>query len=117
MDKFELRVLPTFVDYLRSGWSISFVCAIDYTGSNGVPSSPSSLHYLGPNNQYENAINWVGQIVEPYDSDRSFPVFGFGGIPRHMGIGTTSHCFALNGNPASPEIIGVQNIISTYRET
>jgi len=43
----------------------------------------------------------VGSIVEPYDSDRKFPVFGFSGVPGHMGIGTrmTSHCFPLNGNP------------------
>jgi len=24
--------------------------ALDFTGSNGVPTSPSSLHYMGPNN-------------------------------------------------------------------
>ena len=117
MTKFELRVMPSFVDYLRSGWAISLVCAIDYTGSNGEPTRPDSLHFLGPNNQYENALNWVGSIVEPYDSDRSFPVFGFGGIPRHMGINQTSHCFALNGNPANPEIIGIPAILQTYRDT
>ena len=47
MLNFELRVIPTFVDYLRSGWAISMVCAIDYTASNGSPSQTSSLHYLG----------------------------------------------------------------------
>jgi hypothetical protein len=86
MRQFDLRVIPSFIDYLRSGWQISLVCAIDYTGSNGVPTSPTSLHFLGPNNQYERALYSVGSIVEPYDTDRSFPVFGFGGIPRHMGI-------------------------------
>ena len=59
----------------------------------------------------------VGMVVEPYDSDRSFPVFGFGGIPRHAGINGVSHCFAMNGNAASPEIIGIQEIVSTYRAT
>ena len=39
---------------------ISFVAAIDYTASNGNPSSSSSLHYLGNNNQYESAIYQVG---------------------------------------------------------
>jgi len=33
----SIRVQPTFVDYIRSGWSISFVAAIDYTASNGEP--------------------------------------------------------------------------------
>lgn len=46
----ELIGKPNFVDYLRSGWGISICGAIDYTGSNGNPSSPSSLHYLGPEN-------------------------------------------------------------------
>ena len=117
IEQFEVRIVPSFVDYLRSGWAISLVCAIDYTGSNGTPTSPSSLHFLGPGNQYESALGMVGSIVEPYDADKSFPVFGFGGIPRHMGINSTSHCFALNGNPANPEIFGIANIIETYRAT
>lgn len=80
---FEVVIRPSFVDYLRSGWAISMVAAIDYTASNGEPSSPQSLHYLGAGmNQYEQALLSVGKIVEPYDADRAFPVFGFGGIPR-----------------------------------
>lgn len=82
----QVYVRPTLVDYLRSGWSISLVGAIDYTGSNGLQSQPYSLHYLGAENQYEAALMNVGCIVEPYDNDRSFPVFGFGGIPHHMGL-------------------------------
>ena len=30
---------------------------------------------------YEAVINLVGGILEPYDYDKLFPVFGFGGIP------------------------------------
>ena len=89
---------PSFVDYLRSGWQISLVAAIDYTGSNGAYTSPTSLHFMGPNNQYEAALYNVGGVIEPYDSDRSFPVYGFGGIPTHMGINQTNHCFPMNGN-------------------
>jgi hypothetical protein len=59
----------------------------------------------------------VGSIVEPYDADKKFPVFGFGGIPNHMGISATSHCFPLNGNPENPEIYTIANIIQTYRAT
>lgn len=57
------------------------------------------------------------QVLEPYDSTKSFPVFGFGGIPRHLAFNTVAHCFAINGNPAAPDIYGVQNIIQTYRQT
>ena len=58
--------------------------AIDFTGSNGTPSSPSSLHYRDPRglpNQYQLAIQAVGNVLEYYDSDRVFPMFGFGGCP------------------------------------
>ena len=112
---FSVYVRPTLVDYLRSGWSISMVGAVDYTASNGEPSNPSSLHYMGGNNQYEAALMNVGVIVEPYDNDRSFPVFGFGGIPRHLGINGVSHCFAMDGNAQNPEIVGIQGIVDTYR--
>ena len=104
---FRTFTRPTFLDYLRSGWAISIVGAIDYTASNGNPSSSRSLHYLGPNNQYESALYSVGGVLEPYDSDASFPCFGFGGIPRHMGINAVNHCFAINGNAANPEICGI----------
>ena len=117
MVSFDVVQKPGFVDYLRSGWQISLVAAIDYTASNGNPSDPSSLHFLGGNNQYENALMNVGVVVEPYDNDKSFPVFGFGGIPRHMGINSVNHCFALNGNPQNPDIIGIQNIVGMYRQT
>lgn len=58
----------------------------------------------------------VGMVIEPYDNDKNFPVFGFGGIPRHMGINSVSHCFAINGNAGDPNIWSVPNIVSTYRQ-
>lgn len=106
----------SFVDYLRGGLQVSLSVAIDFTGSNGTPTDPRSLHFMGPNNQYEAAIGQVGSILEPYDSDRMFPTFGFGGIPRYMGANAVSHCFAMNGTPANPEIYSVQNIVQCYRD-
>ena len=58
--RFRVFTKPTFLDYLRAGWQISVVTAIDYTASNGNPSSSSSLHFLGPQNQYEAALWSVG---------------------------------------------------------
>jgi hypothetical protein len=92
---------------LRSGWQISLTLAIDYTASNGAPSTPSSLHFMGQNNQYEAAIAQVGSIMEPYDQTKMFATFGFGGIPRHMGSNATSHCFPVNGNGMDPRIFGI----------
>ena len=47
IEGFLVRIRPGFMDYLRSGWQISLVGAIDYTGSNGTPNLPNSLHYMG----------------------------------------------------------------------
>jgi len=69
---------------------------------------------MGPDNQYEGALRGVGSVLEPYDSDRSFPVFGFGGDYNNQG---TSHCFPINGNPASPEIVGIDNIVAMYQSS
>ena len=46
IDKFYLQQKPSFVDYLRSGWSINMALAIDFTASNGEPSDPNSLHKI-----------------------------------------------------------------------
>jgi hypothetical protein len=46
----KIYTVPSFVEYLRSGWQISFTCAIDYTASNGPYIDPSSLHFMGPTN-------------------------------------------------------------------
>ena len=40
--------------------------AVDFTGSNGNPMSPASLHYMNPMapNQYQLAIQAVGGVLE-----------------------------------------------------
>jgi len=53
-------------------------------------------------------------VLEHYDTDKRFPAFGFGAsLPPAGGV---SHCFALNGNPANPEVEGVQGILQAYRQ-
>eukprot|EP00347_Sterkiella_histriomuscorum_P013311 403365203 len=78
---------------------------------------PQSLHYLDSKNQYQQAIHAVGSILEYYDNDRLFPVYGFGGIAKFLGQTKTSHCFPLNGNHEQPEVCGVQGIMDVYRKT
>lgn len=43
---------------------------IDFTGSNGDPKSPDSLHYISPNgiNEYLSAIWTVGNVIQDYDT-------------------------------------------------
>ena len=93
---------PTFLDYLRGGLQLNLSVAIDFTGSNGVPTYPTSLHYLNPTkpNQYQSAIMAVGNILLDYDYDKMIPAFGFGAKPKfshYSGSGKVSHCFPLSG--------------------
>uniref|UniRef100_H2TI99 Copine-3 n=1 Tax=Takifugu rubripes TaxID=31033 RepID=H2TI99_TAKRU len=70
----------TFLDYIMGGCQINFTVAVDFTGSNGDPRSPQSLHYISPQgvNEYLSAIWSVGNVIQDYDSDKMFPAFGFG---------------------------------------
>uniref|UniRef100_A0A8C9TW63 Copine-3 n=1 Tax=Scleropages formosus TaxID=113540 RepID=A0A8C9TW63_SCLFO len=79
----------SFLDYVMGGCQINFTVGIDFTGSNGDPRSPDSLHYMNPNgmNQYLTALWSVGQVVQDYDSDKLFPAFGFGAqIPPNFQV-------------------------------
>ena len=104
----------TFLDYIRGGMQINLAIGIDFTGSNGDPSRPTSLHYIGAsNNSYEIAIHSCGSIVAYYDFDQLFPVFGFGA--KFYGDNNVSHCYPLNANPNNPNIQGIDGILQTYR--
>ena len=45
---------PTFTDYIRGGCEINLNVAIDFTGSNGDPRKPGTLHYFHPDGTYQN---------------------------------------------------------------
>ncbi|KAJ3148733.1 hypothetical protein HDU89_004583 [Geranomyces variabilis] len=111
--QFYLEEVPSFLDYLAGGTSLALACAIDFTGSNGAPNLPTSLHYRNPTrpNHYQEAIHAVGTILEPYDADCQFPVYGFG---AKLTDGSISHCFALNGNIEYPHVPGVDGVLAAY---
>uniref|UniRef100_A0A3B1KK76 Copine-3 n=1 Tax=Astyanax mexicanus TaxID=7994 RepID=A0A3B1KK76_ASTMX len=111
----KIEAQYTFLDYVMGGCQINFTVGIDFTGSNGDPRSPESLHYLSPDgtNQYLNAIWSVGQVIKDYDTDKLFPAFGFGAqVPPDFKV---SHEFALNFNPNSPFCQGIEGIVQAYR--
>ncbi|KAG8131903.1 hypothetical protein E2320_009798 [Naja naja] len=106
----------SFLDYIMGGCQINFTVGIDFTGSNGDPKSPDSLHHISPNgiNEYLTAIWCVGGVIQDYDTDKLFPAFGFGAqVPPDWQV---SHEFALNFNPANPYCQGIQGIIDAYRQ-
>ncbi|CAM6001878.1 unnamed protein product [Sphagnum balticum] len=117
LSNFILIQRPTFIDYLRGGLQLNMIVAIDFTGSNGVPSQPSSLHYMNPvkPNQYQTAILGISQILMNYDFDKRIPAFGFGAKVNFGGYPTgVSHCFGLSGNPQELEACGVEHLMSLY---
>ncbi|XP_071671744.1 copine-1 isoform X3 [Patagioenas fasciata] len=106
----------SFLDYVMGGCQINFTVGVDFTGSNGDPRSPDSLHYISPDgiNEYLIAIWSVGSVVQDYDTDKLFPAFGFGAqVPPNWQV---SHEFALNFNPSNPYCQGIQGIVDAYRQ-
>ncbi|KAF9414817.1 hypothetical protein BGZ94_000278 [Podila epigama] len=109
---FHVTEPPSFMDFLAGGGTLGLCVAIDFTQSNGDPHHPQSLHFKSPTgeNEYTRAIRSVGNILQCYDTDKKFPVYGFGG---KVG-GVVSHAFPLNGNPSNPEVHGVDGILASY---
>ena len=89
---------------------INLVVAIDFTGSNGYPDTPTSLHYISTNsNSYETAIRNCGNIIAYYNYNQLFLAFGFGGIfcyDKKKDNQEVNHCYPLNKNDMKPEIKG-----------
>jgi len=113
---FKATKAYSFLDYIGSGTQLNFVVGIDYTASNGHPSDPRSLHYFDPatqNNQYTDAIQCVGDIIQEYDADKLFPALGFG---AQLPNGQTSFCFNVNmTNDANCR--GIDGVLYAYRAT
>uniref|UniRef100_UPI00358E0E57 copine-3-like isoform X2 n=1 Tax=Myxine glutinosa TaxID=7769 RepID=UPI00358E0E57 len=106
----------SFLDYVMGGCQINFTVGIDFTGSNGDPRAPDSLHFISQTgtNEYITALWGVGQVVQDYDSDKLFPSFGFGAqIPPQFQV---SHEFAMNFNPGNPYCQGISGIVEAYKK-
>ncbi|XP_041824476.1 copine-3-like isoform X2 [Melanotaenia boesemani] len=106
----------SFLDYIMGGCQINFTIAIDFTGSNGNPHLPTSLHYINPQgyNEYLAAIWAVGNVVQDYDSDKMFPAFGFGAqLPPTWQV---SHEFPINFKPSDPFCAGVEGVVAAYQQ-
>ncbi|XP_069173811.1 copine-8-like isoform X2 [Procambarus clarkii] len=115
INKAHVHEIFSFIDYIKGGMEINAFIAIDFTASNGNPQSPQSLHFINPvaPNQYVQAIQAVGHIIEDYDTDKHFPVLGFGAkIPPSYDA--VSHEFFVNGDASNPYCFGVQGVVDAY---
>ena len=115
LDSIKVEIVPSFLDYIKGGTQVNFTVAIDFTGSNGNPNQSSSLHYRDPTdrpNQYQTAIQSVGEIIQDYDSDKMFPALGFGA--RIPPSGQVSHEFFLTLDPKNPYCNGLDEVMAAY---
>ena len=89
---------------------------MQWTASNGDPQSSDSLHHIDPTglrpNQYQRAIDAVGNIIEDYDSDKAFPVLGYGARlpPTYDQV---SHLFFVNGSENDPFCYKVKGLFDS----
>ncbi|KAK7498760.1 hypothetical protein BaRGS_00009852, partial [Batillaria attramentaria] len=115
LSKCQITKEYSFLDFIFGGMQINLSIAIDFTGSNGNPASPHSLHYIDPSrpNEYMQAIYSVGSVVQDYDSDKLFPVLGFGAVLP--GTNQVSFEFAVNFNAENPFCAGIDGVINAYQ--
>eukprot|EP01032_Pedospumella_encystans_P011642 gene11642-13527_t len=113
---------PTFSDFIAGGMQINLVVAIDFTASNGDPLSLDSLHYSSPDprhrNPYQEAITSVCSVLDAYDTDKIYPVYGFGAKVRDSSASNkytvVQHCFPVYGGGL--EVHGVDGILQAYKD-
>lgn len=82
--------------------------AIDFTGSNGDPRTPQSLHYINPGgyNEYLAAIWAVGNVIQdydryidsytPYQHLSGFPCVSYGKLVRRAKTPTVNERFCFS---------------------
>jgi hypothetical protein len=76
----ETRNQREFLEFLKVNMTISVVACVDFTNSNLHTPSKISLHALDPDrpNMYQQAVSSVCHVLGNYDSDKLFPIYGFG---------------------------------------
>ncbi|ORZ38730.1 Copine-domain-containing protein [Catenaria anguillulae PL171] len=106
----------TFHDYISGGTDVSVGVAIDFSSHCGNISNPNSLHFVdrsGAWNDTMRALDAVLSVLEPYDTDRAIPLYGFGAeLPGPMAGNTTD--FHVNGDPNTPYIYGRSSALAAY---
>uniref|UniRef100_A0A1I7UCZ7 Nicotinic receptor-associated protein 1 n=1 Tax=Caenorhabditis tropicalis TaxID=1561998 RepID=A0A1I7UCZ7_9PELO len=111
----KIVIEPTFLDFISGGTQLDFAVAVDFTSSNGHPSSSNSLHYLGFGvpNQYEIALRAVLSICQHYNSSKTFEAYGFGAkLPGHHSV---SALFPLDLNTNNASVVGINGVMQAYR--
>jgi len=114
----------SFTTFPLHGTDIAVVFAIDFTSSNGTPHEPDSLHKIvdvskmgdfNSLNHYQKAITSIGKILEVYDDNKEFGVYGYG---AQFGDDETMQFeYPLTGNENHPNVKGIEGVLKIYNKT
>ena len=117
--KNRIHTTYDFLDYLRGGLQLDFYLALDFTSSNGIPTSETSLHRIsedGADNDYQKALKQIGEIIHSYSISKRIFSMGYGafldGLARKPGF-RQPHCFPLEEEKFS--VNGVNNLLKSYK--
>ena len=112
--QFTKKDVFEFTDFLKGGLNLTQFIGIDFTGSNGNPNVPTSLHFINPNktNHYQRAILSIGEILGKYNKSGVIPCYGFG---ARIDGQPTSFDFPLNLNPQAPFLRNYGEMFQAYQ--
>mmetsp|Transcript_52552 Transcript_52552/g.94325 ORF Transcript_52552/g.94325 Transcript_52552/m.94325 type:complete len:1146 (+) Transcript_52552:68-3505(+) len=116
LEEFGLTREYSFLDYIRGGLELRLNLGIDFTRSNLGQYNPESSHSMVHKDEdtaYATCIRALGEVIQTYDTDDMYPVYGFGAkIPPSHSV--CSNCFALTGDFFLPEVEGIDGILKAY---
>eukprot|EP00188_Purpureofilum_apyrenoidigerum_P000848 Plantae.Rhodophyta-Purpureofilum_apyrenoidigerum.ctg14239.p1 GENE.Plantae.Rhodophyta-Purpureofilum_apyrenoidigerum.ctg14239~~Plantae.Rhodophyta-Purpureofilum_apyrenoidigerum.ctg14239.p1 ORF type:complete len:546 (+),score=115.14 Plantae.Rhodophyta-Purpureofilum_apyrenoidigerum.ctg14239:172-1809(+) len=104
------RKIPSFGEYLCSGFELWTGMVFDFTQSNVCSDEPRSLHHLDESNVYLKLVDALCPLLLQYDPDNEVDAYGFAG---KMSPSTpTLYDFPLNGNSATCK--GMEGVKAAY---
>jgi hypothetical protein len=97
----------------------SLLFAVDLTGSNGDQEVMGSRHHISDDptilNPYQRCISIGGRILERFDADKKYQVYGFGAKVKNAKTGRfsdpTKHCIRI-----AEEADGIDGVLDHYRQ-
>jgi len=116
----------SFTTFPLHGTDISVVFAIDFTSSNGTPREEHSLHKIvdladlsdfNSLNQYQKAITSIGKILEVYDNNKEFGVYGYGAQFGEDDEEPMQFEYPLTGDDQNPNVKGIDEVLKVYYKT
>lgn len=107
--EFKVEVLNiverhSFLEYLEGGLELKMVIGVDFSVENKIKGISSS--------EYEKALSSIGKILENYDSDKSFPMYGFGAAVS----GFDHSVFPMSLDSKQASVHGVEGMLEAFKK-